>query len=354
MDKLRINMLSAAQTVDGQGVGSAYVEQVRLVRECDDLFEVRENDMHSDFHIYHMHTVNPEYRVRFNKRHINVAYVHFVPSTLDGSLRLPPLFFWIFKKYVISTYRKADEIVVVNPAFIPALTEIGIPEERITYIPNFVDHTAFHELSFEERTAIRKKYGIAEDAFVVMACGQVQTRKGVNDFISAALLNPDKIFVWAGGFSFGGITDGYKELKEIMDDPPGNVKFLGIVPRSEMNGVFNMSDMLFMPSFSELFPMTILEAANSSKPILLRDLDLYRNILFDNDDLYAKGSCVDDFDAQIKRLASDREFYEHYSLGAKRISEFYSEDRVKAMWKDYYLRIYDKWKNDKSKKLKMK
>ena len=40
MDKIRINMLSAATTVDGQGVGSAYIEQVKLVKECDDIFEV--------------------------------------------------------------------------------------------------------------------------------------------------------------------------------------------------------------------------------------------------------------------------------------------------------------------------
>ena len=27
------------------------------------------------------------------------------------------------------------------------------------------------------------------------------------------------------------ITDGYKELKAIVDNPPKNVKFLGIIPR---------------------------------------------------------------------------------------------------------------------------
>ena len=116
MEKYRINMLSAATTVDGQGVGSAYMEQVALVKECEDLFEVAENSSKSDFHIYHMHTVNPKYKIRFTNRHVNVAYVHFIPSTLDGSLKMPKLIFKIFKKYVISTYRKADEIVVVNTA----------------------------------------------------------------------------------------------------------------------------------------------------------------------------------------------------------------------------------------------
>lgn len=353
MEKLRINMLSEATSVDGQGVGSAYVEQVALVKGCDDLFEVAVNDKHGNFHIYHMHTVNPSFRIRFNKKHVNVAYVHFIPSTLDGSLKMPKLFFGIFKKYVIHTYRKADEIVVVNPSFIPPLVDLGIKRENITYIPNFVDHEKFHLISLEERNALRDKYGIPHDKFVVMGCGQVQTRKGVLDYVETAKRNPDKVFVWAGGFSFGKMTDGYKELKAIMDNPPENVKFIGIIPRIEMNGIFNMSDLLFMPSLSELFPMSILEAVNSKKPVLLRDLELYEEILFKDKDCYAVGKNCDEFDAQVKKLASDKEYYDHYSKGSEVISNFYSKEHVTNIWREYYPRIYDKWKNSGKKKLVM-
>lgn len=347
MEKLRINMLSQATSVDGQGVGSAYVEQVALCKGCEDIFEVAENSRKSNFDIYHMHTVNLRYNLRFNKRHVNVAYVHFIPSTLDGSIKMPKPIFWIFKKYVISTYRKADEIVVVNPSFIPPLKELGIKEENVTYIPNFVDHEKFHSLSIEERNLIRDKYNIPHDKFVVLGCGQVQTRKGVLDYVECAKRNPDKVFVWAGGFSFGAVTDGYKELKAIMDNPPENVKFIGIIPRKEMNDIFNMSDILFMPSLSELFPMSILEAVNSKKPVLLRNLDLYEEILFNDKDCYAKGSNVDEFDEQIKKLASDQAYYKHYSEGSQIISNFYSKEHVTELWREYYPRIYNKWKDKK-------
>ena len=347
MEKIRINMLSQATSVDGQGVGSAFIEQVALVKECEDIFEVEINSPKGNFEIYHMHTVNPRYRMRFNKHHVNVAYVHFIPSTLDGSIKMNKLFFSVFKKYVISTYRAADEIVVVNPSFIPPLVDLKIPRENITYIPNFVDHEKFHKISEEERNALRDKYGIAHDAFVVMGCGQVQTRKGVLDYVEVAKRNPDKIFVWAGGFSFGKMTDGYKELKAIMDNPPENVKFIGIIPRAEMNGIFNMCDLLFMPSLSELFPMSILEAVNSAKPVLLRDLELYEEILFKDKDCYAVGSNVDEFDAQVKKLASDKSYYEHYSKGSVVISDFYSKEHVKNFWREYYPSILEKWKDKK-------
>lgn len=340
-------MLSQATSVDGQGVGSAFLEQVALVKECEDLFEVAINSKSSKFDIYHMHTVNPSYRMRFNKHHVNVAYVHFIPSTLDGSIKMPKPIFWIFKKYVINTYRKADEIVVVNPTFIPPLEELGISKENITYIPNFVDHEKFHLISEEDRNNLRDKYEIPHDKFVVLGCGQVQTRKGVLDYIEVAKRNPDKVFVWAGGFSFGKMTDGYKELKAIMDNPPENVKFIGIIPRAEMNGIFNMADLLFMPSLSELFPMSILEAVNSFKPVLLRDLDLYEEILFKDKEAYAYGSNVDEFDEQVKKLASDKKYYAKYSEGSKLISDFYSKEHVKNIWREYYPRVLKKWEGKK-------
>ena len=49
-------MLSSADKVDGQGVGSAYLEQVSLVKEgAKDLFDVKINDK-KDADIMHYHT----------------------------------------------------------------------------------------------------------------------------------------------------------------------------------------------------------------------------------------------------------------------------------------------------------
>lgn len=343
MDKIRINMLSQATSVDGQGVGSAYLEMVELVKSVPN-FVVNTNSHSSKFDIYHMHTVNPRYYVRYNKHHVNIAYVHFIPSTLDGSLKMPKWFFNIFKWYVIKFYRKADEIVVVNPSFIPPLKELGIKEENITYIPNFVDHDKFKCVDEETINAYKDKYGIPKDKFVIMGCGQVQTRKGVLDFVEVAKRNPDKQFIWAGGFSFGVITDGYKELKAIMENPPDNMKFLGIVPRKDMNEIYNIADMLFMPSLSELFPMAILEAVNLHKPVLLRDLELYEDILFKK---YAKAENVDGFDQEVKKLASDKKYYALHQEYSKDISDFYSKEHVREIWEHYYPRVLAKWKAKK-------
>jgi 1,2-diacylglycerol-3-alpha-glucose alpha-1,2-galactosyltransferase len=115
----------------------------------------------------------------------------------------------------------------------------------------------------------------------VLGAGQLQIRKGVLGFIALAKAMPHTQFIWAGGFSFGKITDGYKEIKPFIKNPPENLKFLGLVDRTEMADIYNMSDLLFLPSYDELFPMTILEAISCKTPVLLRDIDVYPDILFD-------------------------------------------------------------------------
>ena len=346
MSKINIRMLSNASSVDGQGVGSAYLEQVALIKEQQDLFSVVINNEKlkkgQKVHINHMHTVMPNFLFKMSKKTCNIVYVHFLPTTLDGSIKMNKFFFNIFKWYVKKFYRAADEAVVVNPIFIEPLVEIGLKKENITYIPNYVNKEDFYKLDLEKRNQIRQKYNIKENEFVVLGCGQVQTRKGVKDFVEVAKRNPDKTFVWAGGFSFGKITDGYKELKAIMDNPPANVKFIGIIPRKEMNDIFNMTDVLFMPSFAELFPMSILEAVNSYTPVLLRDLDLYEDILFNK---YEKAHDVDGFSNIIEKLATDKTYYQAASENSKYISAFYSKENVAKIWREYYPRVLAKHNN---------
>jgi len=347
MKKIKINMLSSADKVDGQGVGSAYLEQVSLLKEgASDIFDISINGRNKT-DIMHHHTVDLDhyFKMRMNKA-IQVAYVHFLPTTLDGSIKLPKIIFPIFKKYVVSFYNSADHLVVVNPSFIPDLVKNGIDEKKITYIPNYVSKEKFYKKNEQEVLELRKKYGFKKDDFIVLGAGQVQTRKGVKDFVEVALKTPDINYVWCGGFSFGKITDGYEELKKIVENPPKNVKFLGIIPREEMNDLYNIADVLFVPSYNELFPMTILEAVNIHKPLLLRDLELYEGILFKK---YLFGHNNEEFITKINELKNNSELYQKYSQYSKEISEFYSKENVLKLWIDFYTKIYqDKFDNSKT------
>lgn len=336
---IRINVLSKAEEVPAQGVGSASFEQNHLVNSSP-VLDVSFNSKKNNFDIFHIHSVHLSNRLRMNHKHTNIVDVHFLPRNNKGSIVLGKPIEYIFTRYVERMYKKADEIIVVNPFFIPEVVKIGIANEKITYIPNYVDKERFHELSVIEKKNIRKKYKIDENAFVILGCGQIQTRKGVEDFVEIAKRCPDYQFVWAGGFSFGKITHGYKKFKKIMANPPLNIKFLGIINREDMNDIYNMSDVLILPSFMELFPMTILEACNVSMPILLRDLKLYEPVLFNK---YCSANDLDGFVEQLIKLHNNKDYYLYAKKNSQEIANYYSKDKVLKIWEDYYQRIYQKY-----------
>lgn len=334
-----INMLSSADKVKGQGVGSAYLEQVNLVQNgLDKEYKVVINKR-ARTEIMHYHTIDFKHylSVPFAKRKgATVGYVHFLPETIEGSIKLPNLAKKIFYKYIINFYNSMDYLVTVNPNFITKLEAYNIDKKKITYIPNFVSTEKFYNLSTEDKYIAKEKLKIAKDAFVVLGVGQIQTRKGVVDFIDIAKKMPEVQFIWAGGFSFGNITDGYKELKNQIENAPKNILFTGIVERDLMNDIYNVSDVLFMPSYNELFPMSILEAMNTHTPILLRDLELYEDILFD---YYLKEHDNEGFIKAIEKLKNDSSYYEQAKEKAIRGHNFYSKENVLAMWQNFYKKV---------------
>lgn len=91
-----------------------------------------------------------------NHRAANVAYCHFLPDTLEGSLKIPAPLLNVFRSYLIQFYKSADRLVVVNPSFIDALVEYGIDREKIYYIPNYVSKEKFYRKSDDECAAVRK------------------------------------------------------------------------------------------------------------------------------------------------------------------------------------------------------
>lgn len=215
---ISINMKSSADKVKGQGVLSAHDEQVRLVKEIDK-YDVEEN-CKKTCNITHFHTVNFEYFLSLpflKNKSTTVAYVHFVPATIENSLHLFRPFKEIFYKYLITFYKSMDKLVVVNPYFIDVLCDYGICKDKIAYIPNFVSKDNFYPLVNEEKEKIKKEYNIPLKKFTVLAVGQLQKRKGVLDFINIAKSMPDVEFIWAGSAVFGKMSEGYDEIQQITN-----------------------------------------------------------------------------------------------------------------------------------------
>ena len=334
--KLRINMLSSSEKVAGQGVSGAYRELVHLLqRDAKEELIVTEN-LPIEADITHFHTIDfPYYLSTFQKKRSGrkIGYVHFLPDTLEGSLKIPFFLKGIVKRYVFSFYNRMEHLVVVNPMFIEDLVTAGIPREKVTYIPNFVNKEKWHPLPKEEVLRLREDLGLDQNQFIVVGAGQVQKRKGIDDFIRLAEELPQITFIWAGGFSFGGMTDGYEKYKKMMENPPKNLLFPGIVTPERMRELYSLADIFLLPSYNELFPMTILEAASCDAPIMLRDLDLYKVILEGN---YHATADKDEMKQSILEYQKNPDSLKELKEKAKKISREYSEEHLLQIWLEFY------------------
>lgn len=333
---ITINMFSQAESVKGQGVGSAYIELIKMLKKhFNHLFQININQ-YTPSDISHYHTVNPQYYLSTflkGRRGKTVGYVHFLPETLEGSLKLNKVSRKIAEKYVLAFYRRMDQLVVVNPVFGKELEKYNFPAEKITYIPNFVSKEQFFPINTAEKLAFRQQTGIAEEAFVVMGAGQIQKRKGVDDFFQLAYDNPDIQFIWVGGFSFGRMTDGYEKYTKVYNNPPANLKFTGIVDRDEMNKYYNIADVFLLPSYNELFPMSILEAFSCGTPVMVRDLELYRAII---DGYYLNAKDRSEMESILRNLKANPQLLEPYQAKSLAASDYYSEENVAQMWREFY------------------
>ena len=96
-----------------------------------------------------------------------------------------------------------------------------------------------------------------------------------------------------------------------------------------MRELYALTDLFLLPSYNELFPMTILEAASCEAPIMLRDLGLYEVILEGD---YRATSDVSEMREAILEYKENSEALKELKEKAKRISKQYSEERLLGIW----------------------
>ncbi len=355
--KLSINLLSSAHNVKATGPGSAWREFLKNFKNKPliDNYDVFV-DRKKDADIIHINSPDPRYK--FQMRHgryrgIVLYNVHFIPGTHTDNSYDPQNFIHRFfvrsiLKWSMHFLTKSDELVVVNPMFINDLVRLGISEEKITYIPNVVHTSEFHKVTASEKAELRKKHNFFPEDKIIIAVGQLQTRKGVKDFIEVAKMLPEFKFIWLGSFAFKKLSHGHHEIEEFVSNPPENVFFKGRVPINEVNEYLNCANIFFMPALNELFPMSILEAANVEIPMLLRDLPEYAEIFSFTD--YLRANNNKDFADIIKNVLNNKEATKSAAATSKAIATKYSADIISKQWDDYYQRISHKYKDRLSKR----
>jgi 1,2-diacylglycerol-3-alpha-glucose alpha-1,2-galactosyltransferase len=301
---LKIHVVSETPFVmKGQGVHTAFVEQVQLLKEKNDVKVVVNEEGWGD--VMHGHTYGPYYFWKGRKykgRRIHTA--HVIPDSIKGSLpfwnHLFPFVNWFFKK----VFSYADVVIALSPMVEEAILALGV-KSRIVKIYNPVLISKWKRTD-ENRQKGRHLLNLSGDKKVILGVGQLQSRKGLEDFLDIAEAIPEATFIWVGGRPFGKFTEGIERINNRIKKASAHIHFPGMFDLAAMPAIYAAADLLLFTSYQENCPLAPLEAAACGMPVVYRDIREY-TLLYTNPYLKAKTTAA--FIELTKKLLYEPEFY---------------------------------------------
>jgi len=151
-------------------------------------------------------------------------------------------------------YRISDHIIVIGEGFLKNLLAKGVPRDKLTMIPNWVDTDFLKPVSKDNSVA--GKYGL-KDKFVLMYSGtiSISSNRALERVVEAAASmkrEEDVVFVIVG--------EGLKkpELERKAEDCGAtNVRFLPFQPYEDLPRLLASSDILLVPLDTEKSQMSV-------------------------------------------------------------------------------------------------
>jgi glycosyltransferase involved in cell wall biosynthesis len=163
-----------------------------------------------------------------------------------------------------SAAASADLIIAVSMRTREQVCKLGADRKKIRVVYNGVDHGKFASAKIppQMEAGARKRK-------VVLFLGRLTEQKGPVQFLHAAkkVLSayPDAVFAIAGKGEMLPLLISMSIELGIA----GNVRFLGFVPAEDQERIYKAADVYVMPSTSEPFGITALEAMSSGVPVIV-------------------------------------------------------------------------------------
>jgi glycosyltransferase involved in cell wall biosynthesis len=153
----------------------------------------------------------------------------------------------------------ASVVIVPSSAGVDYMRGLRIPASRIVMTPYVVDNDWWRSRAGQvDRSAVRRSWGVPEDATVALFCAKLQPWKRPHDalrgFVRAGVKNAYLVFAGVGPLRE---ELGAEARSSGVED---RVRFLGFVNQSGLPAVYRAADLLMLPSEYEPFGVVVNEA----------------------------------------------------------------------------------------------
>jgi len=164
----------------------------------------------------------------------------------------------ILRRLIKFVLKRADYVLVVNQNLQEKVLELGINPDKIYITPNAVDVEKFNPQNKELPPNVK----ISSDKPVLLFVGNLVFQKGVK-----YLLEAKKLMKTGAELVIVGDGPLRQDLEmKVRDGKISNVIFTGA--RRDVDEIMPSADVFVLPSISEGFPITILEAMASGLPVV--------------------------------------------------------------------------------------
>lgn len=187
-------------------------------------------------------------------------------------------------KYILSHFKK-----IIGPS--KELCDMYYKEiqKKTTYIPNGVDIKKFYILNDNIKKGIRDKYNLCYNDIVITCPRRWAPTKGIKYFAKSIKYIEEKCSNYSIKYVFIGSDYpsyiGYsKEVKNILDNLnlKDKIVLLGDIPYNEMNDLYNISDIIVIPSLMEATSLSALEAMACKKSVVATNIGGLPEIFVNN------------------------------------------------------------------------
>lgn len=204
---------------------------------------------------------------------------------------------------VIAPTNKVDNI----------LEEYGVTQP-VTVIPTGIQLDKFREtISEEERAALRARYDIPEDAFLLVSLGRLGKEKNIEEILFfLSLLKEDIYFLIVGDGPNRYSLVNYVKMLGLED----RVRFTGMVEPDEVGAYYQIGDLFVCASTSETQGLTYIEALASGLPVLCRADESIENVVLDGETGYQYHH-FKEFESCLYVLMHDHDLYAEIAAEAQ-------------------------------------
>lgn len=224
---------------------------------------------HPEYKIIHSHLEERSYfALKIAKEMgvpVRIVHAHSTPKHFNMKLPVRLYFRWKLKGTYTHRFACSEE---------PAKWLYGTTE-NVTFMRNAIDADKFY-FSEEVRESVRQKLGIGKDTLVIGHVGRFTYEKNHNYLIdvfdNVNKQHPDSKLLLIGGGKPKEEMEMKAAIKKKVQELglQDKVSFLGI--RDDVNELMQAMDLLVMPSVSEGFPVTLVEAQAAGVRCLASDV----------------------------------------------------------------------------------